>query len=320
MSNNIFKNPLERIVSDLVISHRFPNRLEAARQVSQEAIEFAVRELGASRPKLSIKPLPEYVAKREGIRGYWDKKDTAYVTLPPDKTKITLISVHETGHPIRADLWIANAEYHNVIRQLKEALPTAKKAANDFYYMDLRNLSNLYNQYKENETVSLGSKVITRSGKFSSLYWCGIDIHPHEVLSKPYKLEEVQKSFSSLPERVRETVSPIIQPVLDFHRLLDRKNDLERLDEGWCEFFAYVFAQHKGLPIDMSQIRENRPVFGIGIDEYVMGSATYAQGMYKLVDWAQKRGDPIAVLRESLQIRSTQEMDNVIAKSNLIKY
>ena len=173
----------------------------------------------------------------------------------------------------------------------------------------------VYNQYKENETVILGSNVIERNGK-SSLRWCGIKVEPHEVLSKPYKLEEVQKSFSSLPEHVREIVSPIIQPVLDFHRLLDRKNDLERLDEGWCEFFAYVFAQHKGLPIDMSQIRKNTPVSGIGIDEYVGGgNTTYAQGMYKLADWAQKRGDPIAVLRESLQIRSTQEMDNVIAKS-----
>jgi|TARA_B100001964_G_C14234742_1_gene601853 hypothetical protein len=212
-------------------------------------------------------------------------------------------------------LWVANAEYHNVLQQLRETHATARKAANDFYYMDLRNLSNIYNQYKENETVSLGSNVIERNGK-SGLRWCGIEVEPHEVLSKPYKLEEVQKSFSSLPEHVREIVSPIIQPVLDFHRLLDRKNDLERLDEGWCEFFAYVFAQHKGLPIDMSQIRKNTPVSGIGIDEYVGGgNTTYAQGMYKLADWAQKRGDPIAVLRESLQIRSTQEMDNVIAKS-----
>ncbi len=315
--------------------------LREAQQISQAAVDFAVKHLGATPPSVRVRLLPPGIAERSHIKGFWDGfwdghgRSTAYVTHPEgnsidDNVESFIDTAHEIAHPIRAQLWSANDEYHEAIKQVRAARPKAEAAAKKFFYTDLKDLSQLSSgTYSPRFVCDDGTQELVTFSEDASilrlicpqkdgvetdlLLWYGTPFFGvDEVLHNSRKLEDVVGSFQSLPFLVEQKVRPMIEPVLRYQRLLDKKNDLKRLDEGWCDFFAYVVAQSHGVPVKPKHIlRGNAQIVKIGRDEYVRVAedVPYIHGFYQLVDLAKKLNwDDIAVLKESLKVDSTEEL------------
>lgn len=287
----------------------YRDKIEAARQISHQAIEFAASKLGATRPKLRIEPLPKHIAELEGRRGFCDN-NTIYVPIPSDQTESLIVTAHEAAHHIHRQLWVAAEEYRDITQKMKVMKGPAERAAKDFFYMDLKELSpSTFYSYREDEGlvegVKFGQQTIERSTRKKdklpdAMLWCGVYIHPSNLISKFHKLEGIEKSFEELPKHVAEKTLPMIQPVIAYHKLMHRINDLDRLEEGWCDFFTYVFAYHQGNYVALSKIKKYEKV--PDVDE------VYTQGLYLLEHLSQKFGDDIFVLRKSLQFRSIEEL------------
>jgi len=332
MADDIYINPLERILLSNVLGIMHRSKLKVANEISQLALEYAAQHLGANKPELRIKPLPKTVVdrvldrERRKIDGFWDQKSTAYMTLPDDEVELMLTAAHEPAHPVHLQLWPAAEEYKSISQKIRKMKRLAEVASRNFFYMDLGSLSpeTHHTRYVNGdvvEDITLGDQDIERTvyntnGKEpDTLSWNGVNISPSEVLSRPNKFYKVKGSISDLPQDLRDRITSILDPVTDYLGLKVKRLELNKVVEVWCEFFAYVIANDHGIPIDDLKQRLRRKMDSAN-DGSVQSETTLTQMVYSMTERMEKLGgDGVTVLKESLQATSIPELQAILGSN-----
>ncbi|MDO8583404.1 MAG: hypothetical protein Q7R51_02645 [bacterium] len=311
---------------DRMNSLKYGREIQKARKLSDEAMQFAGQHLGFNPKPISIKPYMWQWPwdRRDSLSvGEWDEDaNTAYINFRSDNERSRTV-VHETGHVVAHELWIAAGEYKSLLRDKYSLHDKAREA---FFDLDFKKLSpETFKTIAEEENwideeVRFGElriKMTKRPGlplvEYQYHIYHGMESLTDALRGIPANSEEfaivLAEKLDGAPLPVRTAVSDLFTSLFGLDLTDARISDLKVLSEGFAEFFAYAFLKSRGT---QTTKLSKSPDFEVKKPMRVRGEEDpYQLGFNLMMALAEKVGD-LNALRIALGVSSTQELVDII--------